>query len=411
MYFRDGIDRHTRARVLVEQLVEGYDSKYGIGSGTCSVYDTAWVSMVAKRTDGKIQWLFPSSFQYLLEHQQDDGGWQQSSSDLDGILHSLAALLAICRHITRPYQMKEDPEDLKHRKSRGIYFLETKFASWEFESSECRSLFRPLASKLLQMLQGEGIEFSFRGKDLISQHQKDMVTTQNWKPYEKLPLKGQSGDTEFVLEGQNKVCGSVMASPASTAAYLMNCSDWDDEAEAYLNHIVSDGDSKGAGGVPAKFPTTTFEVAGVVTTLFENGFGPEALGSNTVTKLIKSLDGCMQLGSGVAGFAPHVEPDAVNTAKTISALSHLGQDPSPQGLVIRYETHNYFKTYTQNRSPSFVTNCHVLKALLDLLPKNGAQMPQIAKTVNHLCNCWWTTNGQIEDPSVRVQSHSHESMS
>ena len=368
--------------------------------------------MVAKRTDGQIQWLFPSSFQYLLDHQQDDGGWQEGSSDLDGILHSLAALLAVCKHINRPYQMKEDLEDLELRKSRGTYFLETRFADWESELSERHCPLRPLAAKLLQMLRGEGVGFSFRGKDSTLPHLNETPTAQKGKDHKNILPESQSSYTESPFRGQHKAYGSIMASPASTADYLIHCSDWDSEAEAYLNHIVSDGDSNDAsndaGGVPAKFPTTTFEIAGVLTALLENGFGPEMLGFDTVTRLVKALDGYMQLGSGVVGFAPHVEPDAANTAKTISALSLLGQDPSPQGLIVRYEARDYFKTYTQDRSPSFVTNCHVLKALLDLLPKDGAQMPQIAKTIEYICNYWWTTNGQIEDPSVRYQRHLYE---
>ena len=80
-------------------------------------------------------------------------------------------------------------------------------------------------------------------------------------------------------------------------------------------------------------------------------------------------------------------------------LSQLGRTPNPQGLVVRFETREFFKTYTQERNPSFRTNCLVLKALLDLLPGNSEQSPQIEKTVGFITNYWWTTNGEIEDLS------------
>lgn len=68
-------------------------------------------------------------------------------------------------------------------------------------------------------------------------------------------------------------------------------------------------------------------------------------------------------------------------------------------MIVRYETREYFKTYTQDRNPNFGTNCLVLKALLDLLPGNSEQMPQIETTVRFITNFWWTANGQIEDNS------------
>ena len=392
MYFRDGVELATRASTLIRELLDGIHPTYGVGSGVCSIYDTAWVSLVAKTIDGHSRWLFPSSFRYLLDHQQHDGGWQSASSDADGIMHSLAALLSICRHINHPHQMKEGFEDLKNRKFRAIYFLETKFAACDSDNPDGHFRFHPLATKLLQMLQAEGIEFSFNGKDLF------LPRTENSSAKLNVPIKPSTSSND---QGkQIKVYGSINASPAATAMYLMDHSTWDDEAEAYLSYIISACENNHTRGVPAKFPTTVFEVSGVLTTLLENGFTHKDLSIRTLGNAAKLLEECMQLESGVIGFAPYVESDAVNTAKTISALCLLGQTVSPQGLIIRYETREYFKTYTHDQNPSFVTNCHVLKALLDLLPGNGSQMPQIEKTVRFLCNRWWTTNGQLEDQSV-----------
>ena len=415
MYLHQGTDYAARASILVSQLINDHDPKYGVGSLTCSVYDTAWVALVIKDVDGQKKWLFPSSFEYLLSNQQHDGGWQTSSSDADGILNTLAALLAFCRHIDYPLQLTP-PEDLRHKKDRAIYFLETKFSKCDIESTINANL-QPFFSRLLQMLEQEGIHFSFSGKDVLTNergrkmpHQNLAALYSNIRTSAAHNLESRAGEVDFNRVGQHKICGSMMASPAATAAYLMGCTSWDDEAEAYLHHIVSIGDNRSAGGVPSKFPTTVFEVTRVLSTLLDNGFTPQDLGPQALDNAAGFLHDCLQLESGVTGFAPYVESDADNTAQAISALCLLGRNVSPQGLMVRYELREGFKTCTHDRNPSFRTNCHVLQSLLDLLPGNNQQISQIEKCIRFICNTWWTTNGLVEDQSVsgRTSSNSQE---
>ena len=392
MYLHNIADYPSRANTLIRGLIDSYDPKYGLGSGTCSIYDTAWVSMVAKTIDGQPRWLFPSSFLCVLAHQQHDGGWQDEASSLDGILHSLAALLALCRHITHPHQINEDLEDLNYRKSRAIYFLETRFTSWHFDPSVATPQYQSGVSKLLRLLQREGIEFDFPSKSLFMLPKEPSVN------YSKIITSTSEQGSHY------KVCGSIKGSPASTAAYLMQCSTWDDEAEAYLSHIISIGLGRSAGVVPAKFPTTVFELSSVLAILMQNGFTHQDLGTTTLDIAAKLLEDCVRVDSGVIKFTPCDESDAVIIAKTISALCQVGQMPLPKGLVMRFDTGEYFETYIQDRNSSFVTNCDILKALLNLLPRNGERMGQIQKTVDFLCNYWWTTNGEIKDQSVCGQA-------
>ncbi|CAF9930596.1 hypothetical protein IMSHALPRED_008228 [Imshaugia aleurites] len=405
MYLHNGADYAARASTLIDQLINDHDPKYGVGSLTCSVYDTAWVAMVIKNVDEQRRWLFPSSFEYLLNHQQHDGGWQTSSSDADGILNTLAALLAFCRHIGYPLQLRP-PEDLRHRMDRAVYFLETKFAKCDVESTITATL-QPFFTRLLQLLEQEGITFSFPGKEVLV-HERGRKTANHslaalysaTRTSAAHNLESRFGEVDFNRVEQHKICGSMMASPAATAAYLMGRTCWDDEAEAYLHHIIFVGDGKSVGGVPSKFPTTVFEVTRVISTLLENGFTPQDLGARELDNACGFLYDCLQLESGVTGFAPYVESDADNTAQAISALCLLGRTVSPEGLMNRYETRESFKTYSEDRNPSFRTNCHVLQALLDLLPGNNQQMTQIEKCVKFICSSWWTTNGQVEDQLV-----------
>lgn len=405
MYLHEGADYAARASTIVGQLINDHDPRYGVGSLTCSVYDTAWVAMVIKNVEGQRRWLFPSSFEYLLINQKHDGGWQTSSSDADGILNTLAALLAFCRHIGYPLQLTL-PEDLSYKKDRAIYFLETKFSKCDVESTITVRL-QPFFSRLLHMLEQEGIYFSFPGKEgLMHERGRKMLNQNLAMLYSNVGasaahnLESRVGEVDVNRVGHHKVCGSMMASPAATAAYLMGCSNWDDEAEAYLHHIVSNGVGTSTGGVPSKFPTTVFEVTGVLSVLLDNGFTPQDLGTQALDNAAGFLSECLQLESGVTGFAPYVESDADNTAQAISTLCSLGRNISPQGLIARYETRESFKTYTQDRNPSFRTNCHVLQSLLDLLPGNSLQIPQIEKCVSFICSMWWTTNGRLEDQSV-----------
>ena len=67
-------------------------------------------------------------------------------------------------------------------------------------------------------------------------------------------------DFDVRLVKHHIVRGSMMASPAATASYLLKIPEWDDEAEAYLSLVIECGDGKGKGGVPSAWPLTNFEI-------------------------------------------------------------------------------------------------------------------------------------------------------
>lgn len=74
-------------------------------------------------------------------------------------------------------------------------------------------------------------------------------------------LEAFAGKIDFDKVAHRKVHGSMMGSPASTAAYLIYSSSWDDEAEGYLRNMITAGPGKGNGSVPSAFPSSLFEIS------------------------------------------------------------------------------------------------------------------------------------------------------
>ncbi|TEY54221.1 hypothetical protein BOTCAL_0241g00020 [Botryotinia calthae] len=88
------------AKFLVGSLANESFRAGGSGSMSISIYDTTWVSMVSKDVDGFRHWLFPEAFQHMVDAQAQDGSWESYSSQVDGILNTMAALLAFVSHRT-----------------------------------------------------------------------------------------------------------------------------------------------------------------------------------------------------------------------------------------------------------------------------------------------------------------------
>lgn len=63
------------AQDLVAKVASDSKSQYGLSSMAPSIYDTAWLAMVEKKKDEGYEWVFPTSFEYLLREQIDGGGW------------------------------------------------------------------------------------------------------------------------------------------------------------------------------------------------------------------------------------------------------------------------------------------------------------------------------------------------
>ena len=258
-----------QAQALVRRLVVGSENR-NLGSATVAFYDTAWVSMVSKIHQGQNRWLFPESFRFLLDNQLPDGGWKSYASRDDGLLNTLAALLAMKKHTNALKMMDQaNVPSLENRIVKAKRYIQESLRDWDVDAS-MHVGFEILVPALLSMLDSEGLRFDFPGRRSLDRLNATKLAKFDPEVLYSSPktsahsLEAFIGRIDFDRLTRHKTFGSMMASPASTAAYLMQCSTWDNEAESYIRRVICEGMGKGNGGLPSFFPTPIFEVTWVI---------------------------------------------------------------------------------------------------------------------------------------------------
>ncbi|EED14438.1 polyprenyl-diphosphate synthase, putative [Talaromyces stipitatus ATCC 10500] len=382
------MDLQNSAAALVQRLGEKVEDGHGFGFMSPAIYDTAWVSMIKKTIHNHKIWLFPECFEYVLSHQLSDGGWAMYASEIDAILNTGASLLSLKQHLNNPYQITSyTQEDLSNRIESARNALQKLLDDWDVKST-LHVGFEILVPALLRYLNEEGITFEFSGKELLLEFEKQKLSKFKAQ-YLYLPIKVSAlhsleafiGAIEFDKVSHHKVNGSFMASPSSTAAYMIHASKWDDECEEYLRHVISHASGTGSGGVPSAFPSTIFESVWPLSTLLKVGYDLSSFPS--IDKIRSYLHDAYVAENGILGFTPFVGADADDTATTILVLGLLNQPVSVDGMLKEFEEENHFKTYSQERNPSFSANCNVLLALL-YTPDPSLYCCQIEKAIRFL---------------------------
>jgi hypothetical protein len=258
------------AQHLVGALANESFRGCGTGSMSSSIYDTAWVSMVSRTVGSKRYWVFPNALQYVLDTQSSDGGWKSYSSQVDGILNTMAALLAILSH--RSLGNSNLPNDIEARISKAQTSLEGILQAWDVQACD-QVGFEILIPALMEMLSEHGMIFDFPGKDVLMDLNKQKL--EKFQPqifYADIQttalhsIEAFAGKIDFNKISHQLKNGSIMASPSSTASYLINSKEWNNEAESYLRNVITDGAGKGDGSVPCAFPTSFFEFTWVGST-------------------------------------------------------------------------------------------------------------------------------------------------
>lgn len=267
---------NAEAVALIRRALDNWNDSYGAGNMSCAVYDTAWVAQITKTVNGEKRWLFPECFHFLLDSQADDGSWgNDKSSQIDGILNTAASLLALKRHAAEPLNIRQVPQDeLIRRIDIAIASLQAQLAVWRV-STTTHVGFEIIVPALFKYLKEEDatLDLDFQGKPVLDSinalkmsHFRPELLYSTTKLTALHSLEAFIGIIDFDRVAHHRVQGSMMASPSSTAAYLMNASNWDDEAEAYIGQAIKSGAGRGSGGVPSAYPSMHFEYTWVCLT-------------------------------------------------------------------------------------------------------------------------------------------------
>ncbi|KAF5024596.1 hypothetical protein F66182_3359 [Fusarium sp. NRRL 66182] len=396
----------TTAKSLIKRLYASYHDCYGLSTTSCQVYDTAWVSMVAKTSEGVKSWLFPESFYYLLKTQSDDGGWgQHPATKTAGILDTAAALLAFLQHRKEPLQIHVvSSQELSRRIDVASASLRAQLASWDDISETNHIGVEMIVPALLASLAKEdaSLVFDFPCKGTLqSMNESKLSRFHPESLYGSTPssavhsLEAFLGIIDFDRVSHHLFHGSMLASPSSTAAYLIGASQWDEEAEKYLGHVLEAGTGHGDGGISGTFPTTHFEISWTIATLLGSGYSEAELDCEELHKLSQIITQAFHDENGIIGFAPRA-PDVDDTAKALVALGMLQKPMNPEPMIKAFEKSDHFATFGSERDPSFTSNCHVLLALLQQRDVDRYALP-ILKAVEFLCNFWWNSDYQVKD--------------
>ncbi|KAL8687225.1 MAG: hypothetical protein Q9218_006544 [Villophora microphyllina] len=402
------IDSQACVEKLLAELLDGYDRRYGLGTMTCSVYDTAWVANVVKTVVGVPQYLFPSAFRFVLDAQLPDGSWNahydtedaneyvlsptKTAQNLsDSILSTMAALHTLNVHLASPYQIR--PEQLPapplcNRISRAASRLRSMLDTWRI--SDCNAVgFEVLVPALLSTLDTQGFNFDFPDRARLLQIRAVKVDrVQPLLERKKVPMallhsfEALHDWSTEAFDAKNMkhhlINGSLMASPAATASYLMRSPTWNDEAEAYLRLVTERGEGRGKGGVPSAWPSTNFEI------LWDSVTSSQVANTTTTTLTHNRL-------------GPGIEPDLDDCAKASIILSLSGKSGFSESIVRHFDAPRCLKTYPAERDPSVSANCN---ALLSMLLDNGnysSKVEMIGRIAVFVCDSWTESKGAIKD--------------
>ncbi|KAB8291055.1 hypothetical protein EYC80_009744 [Monilinia laxa] len=374
------------------------NSQHGFGTLSAAVYDTAWVAMVEKQENGTNTTVFPECFDFLKKTQSPKGSWDSVSSDIDVIINTLAALLALKRQAKQDIRQRDDNNERCHRAETALRIV---LARWDIAKTD-RVGFEILIPNLLKLLEVEGIYFDFPSRaKLMSLGDAKLgklrpVLTGSDATTLLHSLEAFTGSLDFNnLQHHKMPGGSMFGSPSSTAAYLMNSSVWDSEAETYLRSVPTKQVSSNYlhGGFPSAFPTTIFETVWVTAALLDSGFTTQDFLPERLDAIKDLLKVALENQGGIVGFAPGFLADADDTAKSISVLSKLGYNAPIEPMLTRFEAHSCFLTYHGERNQSISANCNVLMCLLQS-PQPSAYAAQISKCTTYIIDICMTGNMQ-----------------
>ncbi|KAF2704102.1 hypothetical protein K504DRAFT_390797 [Pleomassaria siparia CBS 279.74] len=370
-----------------------------------NVYDTAWVSMIAKEENGQKRWLFPEAFSFVLDSQCVRGNWDDEGPATNAILCTMAALLALLEHQKHVHYggCPPLPRNITVRISKAVTWLEDTFSRWGDDHVIDSVALEILVPAHLRRLENKGISFTsplLQVLNDMSEHRfpkskvEALYTRQQTTLFHSLEGLGERIDFDKLRH--HKTRGSMLGSPSSTAAYLMHVRDWDQEAEMYLRNVFKYGQGKSNGSFPSAAPIDLFEISWVLSTLLDGGIPVETLGRENALSLASHLAQRLRASGESIGFSAGMLPDVDDTAKCLHTLAFFDDyRVDASSMISQFWSSTSFKTYQKESTGSISANCNVLKALLAMqTPTRFA--PQILAAASFICDSW-TNNVRPRD--------------
>lgn len=370
------------------------------GEFSPSVYETGRLVTVTPSLSGHVQ-----RVRFLLDHQQQHGGW--GGPDGYALVPTLSATEALLTVLQRWPAWSGSPvpqQEVMSSVDRGLRAL----CTWlnpgrriTLPDTVAVELVVPgLVTEInahLERLEREpltGLAGRYGSHRLVPPPSADgaLLARLRRQASRGLPLPAKLWHSLEVIGAPAQgapfvepVRGGVGCSPAATAIWLGDrvIRSKRHPSVRYLESVQE----RGGGPVPVAAPLTVFERAWVLSTLTGAGL-PVGVPDPLVDSLQEAFGEC-----GVAG-GPGLPPDADDTATALGALAGLGRPRSPDCLW-NYQVEGHFACFPAERTPSASTNAHVLQAFSTCLAAGVSPGSQYLDTIGTLIR--WLCDHQEAD--------------
>lgn len=360
------------------------------GMVTPDAYSTAWVAMVPA-TDSYRSPAWPQALAYLRANQLPDGGWG-SKQTFYAHGQTIATLAAL-----RAFLEWNDPTD-NERVERGVVALRRYAADLPAEAHQPIG-FELLLPHLVRELERFKLDLPLSAWSHINKmaaHKLALIGSLQpvydkprawWFSMEMLPEYQLAGIDERILD----VYGSVVTSPAATAAYLRAKRLYGQDSEPAANFLEQVLALNG-GGAGVCWPIDKFELIWVLDSLMRAGLDPAR---PEIAPWVKEL--AQHWNASPSGLShSHVFPikDGDHTAVAYKVLRWAGLKPSDKPLQAFWGP-GFFLTYPDELSASVSTNVHALAALRH--DSNNSQHREMAVRITEWLRRQVWPKGQLHD--------------
>ncbi|KAI3762755.1 hypothetical protein L1987_53196 [Smallanthus sonchifolius] len=341
------------------------------GNISPSAYDTAWVALIEDVDEPNGGPQFPSSLQWIVNHQLPDGSWGEPFmfSAFDRLLNTLACVIA-----PTSWNVHSD------KCGKGIKFVNENMNKLEHEKEEHMTPgFELVFPTLIELARKLGIEVPTDSPVLnMIYARRDMKLAKIPKDIlQKIPtimlyslegMKDLEWDKLLKLQSEN---GSFLCSPAATAFAFMQTKD--QKCLTYLTNLVD----KFKGGVPNAYPVDMYERIWILDRLQRLGiaryFRSEI--NDCLTYIYRYWD-----EQGI-GFARNCNvPDLDDTAMAFQVLRSNGHQISTDAFQHFYKD-GQFVCYPRQSIETVTVMFNLYRASQMLFP--GEKILNVAKKISH----------------------------